>query len=139
MLWLLGVVLIGWVWCRFEYLWQDSGKFRKPTKMPAPEYIEHLMAWVQDYINNEAVFPSRIGTVAPLTTSPPLSPPRYVTNLNRRPLPQELPNHRAPARQAPIPCLCAHLLPPLPGHCGAGARPPYEHELQALCALHQGV
>ncbi|KAH0602205.1 uncharacterized protein H6S33_009928 [Morchella sextelata] len=49
----------------FEYLWQDSGKFRKPTKMPAPEYIEHLMAWVQDYINNEAVFPSRIGVHFP--------------------------------------------------------------------------
>lgn len=46
----------------FEYLWQDSGKFKRPTKMPAPEYIEHLMAWVQDYINNESVFPSRIGT-----------------------------------------------------------------------------
>lgn len=47
----------------FEYLWQDSGKFKRPTKMPAPEYIEHLMAWVQDYINNESVFPSRIGTL----------------------------------------------------------------------------
>lgn len=29
--------------------------------MPAPEYIEHLMAWVQENIDNEAMFPSRIG------------------------------------------------------------------------------
>jgi hypothetical protein len=29
--------------------------------MPAPTYIEHLMGWVQSNIDNEAVFPSRIG------------------------------------------------------------------------------
>lgn len=46
---------------RFEYLWQDSENFRRPTKMPAPEYIEHLMAWVQSNIDNEQMFPSRIG------------------------------------------------------------------------------
>ena len=29
--------------------------------MPAPEYIEHLMSWVQGNIDNEQMFPSRIG------------------------------------------------------------------------------
>lgn len=29
--------------------------------MAAPTYIEHLMSWVQSNIDNEAVFPSRIG------------------------------------------------------------------------------
>jgi MOB kinase activator 1 len=46
---------------RFEYLWQDGENFKRPTKMPAPEYIEHLMAWVQSNIDNEQMFPSRIG------------------------------------------------------------------------------
>lgn len=46
---------------RFEYLWQDTENFKRPTKMPAPTYIEHLMAWVQSNIDNEAVFPSKIG------------------------------------------------------------------------------
>jgi MOB kinase activator 1 len=46
---------------RFEYLWQDSENYKRPTKMPAPTYIEHLMGWVQSNIDNEAVFPSRIG------------------------------------------------------------------------------
>lgn len=46
---------------RFEYLWQDSENFKRPTKMPAPEYVEHLMAWVQGNIDNESMFPSRIG------------------------------------------------------------------------------
>jgi len=48
----------------FEYLWQDSENYKKPTKMPAPEYIEHLMAWVQSNVDNEQMFPSRIGTTA---------------------------------------------------------------------------
>lgn len=47
--------------CRFEYLWQDSDKYKRPTKMAAPDYIEHLMSWVQSNIDNEQVFPSRIG------------------------------------------------------------------------------
>ena len=49
---------------RFEYLWQDSENYKRPTKMPAPTYIEHLMGWVQSNIDNEAVFPSRIGMPA---------------------------------------------------------------------------
>ncbi|MCJ1267859.1 Mitotic exit network component [Lobaria immixta] len=51
----------------FEYLWQDSENFKRPTKMPAPEYIEHLMAWVQGNIDNESMFPSRIGVGFPKT------------------------------------------------------------------------
>lgn len=53
----------------FEYLWQDNEQFKKPTKMPAPEYVEHLMSWVQANVDNENMFPSRIGTYA-------INPPR---------------------------------------------------------------
>lgn len=49
----------------FEYLWQDGENYKKPTKMPAPAYIEQLMAWVQNTIDNEAVMPSRIGVPFP--------------------------------------------------------------------------
>jgi Mob1/phocein family len=49
---------------RFEYLWQDAENFKRPTKMPAPEYIEHLMTWVQGNIDDEKIFPSRIGKLA---------------------------------------------------------------------------
>ncbi len=51
----------------FEYLWQDAPHYPKPTKMPAPSYIEHLMTWVQSNIDNESVFPSRIGVPFPKT------------------------------------------------------------------------
>jgi len=60
-----GRTLIG---TRFEYLWQDSENFKRPTKMPAPEYIEHLMAWVQSNVDNEQMFPSRIGALAQPST-----------------------------------------------------------------------
>ncbi|KAF2748937.1 maintenance of ploidy protein MOB2 [Sporormia fimetaria CBS 119925] len=51
----------------FEYLWQDSTNYKKPTKMSAPSYIEHLMSWVQSNVDNEAMFPSRIGVPFPKT------------------------------------------------------------------------
>lgn len=46
---------------RFEYLWQDGDHFKRPTKMPAPAYIEQLMTWVQASIDNESILPSKIG------------------------------------------------------------------------------
>lgn len=49
----------------FEYLWQDSENYKRPTKMPAPAYIEQLMAWVQANIDNEQVLPSKIGVPFP--------------------------------------------------------------------------
>ncbi|KAJ5805274.1 hypothetical protein N7474_011161 [Penicillium riverlandense] len=51
----------------FEYLWQDSENYKRPTKMSAPEYIEHLMSWVQSNVDNEQMFPSRIGVPFPKT------------------------------------------------------------------------
>ncbi|RJE21964.1 hypothetical protein PHISCL_05706 [Aspergillus sclerotialis] len=35
--------------------------------MSAPEYIEHLMSWVQSNIDNEQMFPSRLGVPFPKT------------------------------------------------------------------------
>lgn len=47
----------------YEYLWQDSNssKFKKPTKLSAPEYIENLMNWCQAYFDNEQYFPVKTG------------------------------------------------------------------------------
>ncbi|KAG5930460.1 putative maintenance of ploidy protein mob1 [Claviceps africana] len=50
---------------RFEYLWQDNENYKRPTKMPAPAYIEQLMTWVQSSIDNESVLPSKIGVPFP--------------------------------------------------------------------------
>ncbi|KAM0790190.1 MOB kinase activator 1B [Microbotryomycetes sp. NB124-2] len=50
---------------RFEYHWQDGVHYKKPTKFSAPEYVDHLMNWVQGMLDDEAVFPSKIGVPFP--------------------------------------------------------------------------
>ncbi|GAA5847594.1 hypothetical protein JCM3766R1_000803 [Sporobolomyces carnicolor] len=52
---------------RFEYHWQDGVTFKRPTKVSAPEYVDYLMDWVQKQLDDEAVFPSRIGPGVPFT------------------------------------------------------------------------
>lgn len=42
---------------RFEYLWADGKNFKKPTPLPARQYISHLMDWIEGQINNQALFP----------------------------------------------------------------------------------
>ncbi|KAK0090444.1 hypothetical protein PV325_000108 [Microctonus aethiopoides] len=42
---------------RFEYLWADGEKYKKPTALPAPQYVSLLMDWIEAQINNETVFP----------------------------------------------------------------------------------
>jgi MOB kinase activator 1 len=41
----------------FEFLWQDSESFKKPTALPAAEYIANVLAWTAGYINNTSYFP----------------------------------------------------------------------------------
>ena len=42
---------------KFEYLWADGAKYKKPTKLPAPQYISLLMDWIEAQINDENLFP----------------------------------------------------------------------------------
>lgn len=46
---------------KFEYLWKDSKQYKTPAKLPAPDYIDMLMTWVEDQLNDEAIFPTREG------------------------------------------------------------------------------
>jgi MOB kinase activator 1 len=49
---------------RYEYLWEDGVKFKRPTKLPAPEYVDALMNWTQNILDDENVFPNKIGPSA---------------------------------------------------------------------------
>jgi len=46
---------------RYEYYWCDGVHYKKPTKLPAMQYIELLMEWVEVQINNEELFPQNVG------------------------------------------------------------------------------
>lgn len=47
--------------CRYEYHWADGTNIKKPIKCSAPKYIDYLMTWVQDQLDEETLFPSKIG------------------------------------------------------------------------------
>ena len=46
---------------RYEYHWADGHTIKRPIKCSAPKYIDYLMSWVQDQLDDETLFPSKIG------------------------------------------------------------------------------
>jgi len=54
---------------RFEYFWADGKNIKNPIKCSAPDYMEHLMTWVQEQLDDETIFPNRVGTWCPAPSS----------------------------------------------------------------------
>ncbi|XP_016425581.1 MOB kinase activator 3C-like isoform X2 [Sinocyclocheilus rhinocerous] len=50
---------------RYEYRWQDGDQYKRPTKLPALIYMNLLMNWIESLINNEDIFPTRVGVPFP--------------------------------------------------------------------------
>ncbi|MXQ88268.1 hypothetical protein E5288_WYG017054 [Bos mutus] len=50
---------------RYEYRWQDERQYRRPAKLSAPRYMALLMDWIESLINDEDVFPTRVGVPFP--------------------------------------------------------------------------
>ncbi|KAG9128322.1 DNA polymerase zeta [Ceratobasidium sp. 392] len=50
---------------RYEYLWEDGVTYKRPTKLSAPDYVDALMNWVQGLLDDEKVFPNKIGVPFP--------------------------------------------------------------------------
>jgi MOB kinase activator 1 len=50
---------------KYEYLWADGVKVKRPIKVSAPEYVDYLMTWVQEILDDENVFPSRVDVPFP--------------------------------------------------------------------------
>merc|ERR1711862_602680 len=50
---------------KYEYWWADGDKIKKPTKCSAPEYMDYLMNWVQNVLDDETIFPSRVDVPFP--------------------------------------------------------------------------
>jgi len=46
---------------KYEYHWADGTMVKKPIKCSAPKYIDYLMSWVQYQLDDETLFPSKIG------------------------------------------------------------------------------
>lgn len=52
---------------KFEFYWEDGETYKKPTPLSAPAYVEALMTWTQGILDDERVFPQRIGVKFPST------------------------------------------------------------------------
>lgn len=59
---------------RYEYLWEDGVKYKRPTKLAAPDYVDALMNWAQGLLDDEAVFPNKIGPLPVLDVGSLLTP-----------------------------------------------------------------
>jgi MOB kinase activator 1 len=46
---------------KFEFKWADGVKVKKPITCSASEYVDYLLDWVQDLLENEDIFPQDAG------------------------------------------------------------------------------
>lgn len=42
---------------KYQYLWQDGGRYKSPTNVPAHTYISLLFQWIDELLDNKSVFP----------------------------------------------------------------------------------
>ncbi|URE35427.1 Mps one binder kinase activator-like [Musa troglodytarum] len=47
---------------KFEYRWADGVQIRKPIEVSAPKYVDYLMDWIEAQLDNESIFPQRLGS-----------------------------------------------------------------------------
>lgn len=50
---------------KYEYLWADGVKVKKPIKLPAPQYVNALFDWIEEQFDDNSLFPNQIGTTFP--------------------------------------------------------------------------
>ena len=50
---------------RYQYKWPAAKRGDPPLTVSAPEYVDLLMTWVQNHLDDENIFPSKIGVPFP--------------------------------------------------------------------------
>jgi len=50
---------------KYEYLWADGVTIKRPIKCSAPEYVDYMLSWVQNQLDDQNIFPSKIGVPFP--------------------------------------------------------------------------
>lgn len=43
------------------YRWADGVKIKNPIEVSAPKYVEYLMDWIEIQLDDESIFPQRLG------------------------------------------------------------------------------
>jgi len=50
---------------RYEYKWADGVRIKKPIRCTAPKYMDYMMNWAQTTLEDESIFPIRVGEPFP--------------------------------------------------------------------------
>ncbi|KAE9464576.1 hypothetical protein C3L33_03520, partial [Rhododendron williamsianum] len=50
---------------RYEYRWADGVTIKKPIEVSAPKYVEYLMDWIESQLDDESMFPQKLGAPFP--------------------------------------------------------------------------
>ena len=97
----------------YEYLWEDGVKYKRPTKLPAPEYVDALMNWAQSLLDDESIFPNKIGECF-FFFFPTQEDSWYRST--RCAFPQKFPWNRQDGSSSAIPGVCAYIQQPFWSH-----------------------
>jgi len=50
---------------KYEYMWADGKEVKRPMAVSAPRYVDFLMTWVQNQLDDEKLFPTQLGVPFP--------------------------------------------------------------------------
>ncbi|KAI3443564.1 hypothetical protein Pfo_000229 [Paulownia fortunei] len=50
---------------KYEYRWADGITIKKPIVVSAPKYVEYLMDWIEAQLDDESIFPQKLGVPFP--------------------------------------------------------------------------
>ena len=50
---------------KYEYMWADGKEIKRPMAVSAPRYVDFLMTWVQNQLDDEKLFPTQLGVPFP--------------------------------------------------------------------------
>lgn len=51
---------------KYEYMWADGLTVKRPMAVSAPRYVDFLMTWVQNQLDDEKLFPTQLGVAFPV-------------------------------------------------------------------------
>jgi Mob1/phocein family len=84
-------------------------KYKRPTKLAAPDYVDALMNWAQSLLDDEAVFPNKIGEYPILCRLAEFT----LTVFFRRPISAKLPRYRTDHCATALSSICTFIQQPL--------------------------
>uniref|UniRef100_A0A6N2N307 Mob1/phocein family protein n=1 Tax=Salix viminalis TaxID=40686 RepID=A0A6N2N307_SALVM len=50
---------------KYEYRWADGVAIKKPIEVSASKYVEYLMDWIEAQLDDELIFPQKLGAPFP--------------------------------------------------------------------------